>query len=150
MLLSAMAVGLWAQSTFGSIVGTVQDATGAPMPEVSLAIGNLDENTERTLISDDKGGFQVSNLQPGAYEVSASKSGFAGAKTSRPTLDARQQSQVDLKMEVAISSTSVEVSDAAAIVNTENGIIGDTKNFNQVVQLPMNYPAGAIRLCPPW
>ena len=44
---------------------------------------------------------------------------------------------------IATVSTSIEVSDAAAIVNTENGTIGDTKKFNQVVQLPMNYRGGS-------
>jgi hypothetical protein len=117
----------------------VHDASGSPMPAVELAIKNLDENTERTLTSDTKGDFQALNLQPAAYEITASKSGFTSAKTSRLTLDARQQLRVDLKMEVAAVSTSIEVSDAAAIVNTENGTIGDTKKFNQVVQLPMNY-----------
>ncbi|HEY1947342.1 MAG TPA: TonB-dependent receptor [Bryobacteraceae bacterium] len=142
-LISFVQAGLWGQSTFGSIVGTVQDASGGPMPSVALAIKNLDENTERTLTSDEKGDFQALNLQPGAYEITASKNGFTSAKTSKLTLDARQQLRVDLKLEVAAVSTSIEVSDAAAIVNTENGTIGDTKKFNQVVQLPMNYRGGS-------
>ena len=142
-LLSAAHVHSLAQSTFGSITGTVQDASGAPMPSVSVAIKNLNENMERTLTSDAKGDFQALNLQPGAYEITAAKSGFTSAKTSRLTLDARQQLRVDLKLEVATVSTSIEVSDAAAIVNTENGTIGDTKKFNQVVQLPMNYRGGS-------
>jgi hypothetical protein len=42
-------------------------------------------------------------------------------------------------MQVASVGQSVEVSAAAAIVNTESGTLGDTKNFNPVVQLPVNY-----------
>ncbi|HMF74816.1 MAG TPA: carboxypeptidase-like regulatory domain-containing protein, partial [Bryobacteraceae bacterium] len=142
-LLSAVPAGLWAQSTFGSIVGTVQDASESGVPSVALSIKNLEENAERTFVSDANGGFQALNLRPGTYQITASKSGFTSAKTATLTLDARQQLRVDLKLEVAAVSTSVEVTDAAAIVNTENGTIGDTKKFNQVVQLPMNYRGGS-------
>lgn len=72
-----------------------------------------------------------------------SKSGFKDSKSGTLTLDARQQLRVDLKLELAEMTTSVEVSDSAAVVNTENGTIGDTKKFNQVVQLPMNYRGGS-------
>ena len=132
-----------AQSTFGSIVGTVQDATGGTVPEVTLTVKSLDDNSSRTALSDASGAFQALNLRPGSYEITASKNGFSDSRTGKLTLDARQQMRVDIKLEVAAVSTSVDVADTAAIVNTENGTIGDTKKFNQVVQLPMNYRGGS-------
>ena len=132
-----------AQSTFGSIVGTVQDASGATVPDVALTVKNLDDNSSRTIVSDAAGAFQALNLRPASYEITASKSGFTDSRTGKLALDARQQLRVDVKLEVAAISTSVEVSDTAAIVNTESGTIGDTKKFNQVVQLPMNYRGGS-------
>jgi hypothetical protein len=129
------------QSTFGSIVGTAVDGTGAVIPGVILTVTNLDDNSTRSVVAEN-GTFQALNLRPGSYRISASKSGFADSKTAALTLDARQQLRVDIKLEVAAVATTVEVSDAAAIVNTENGTIGDTKKFNQVVQLPMNYRGG--------
>jgi len=128
-----------AQSTFGSIVGTVQDASGAAMPGVTLTVRNLDDNNTRAAVSDTAGAYQALNLRPGSYEISASKEGFTDSKTGKLSLDARQQLRVDIKLDVAAVATSVEVADTAAIVDTENGTIGDTKKFNQVVQLPVNY-----------
>jgi len=132
-----------AQSTFGSIVGTVQDASGGAVPEVTLTVKSLDDNSSRVAVSDPAGVFQALNLRPGSYEITASKNGFSDSRTGKLTLDARQQMRVELKLEVAAVSTSVDVADSAAIVNTENGTIGDTKKFNQVVQLPMNYRGGS-------
>ncbi len=132
-----------AQSTFGSIVGTVQDASGSAVPEVTLTVKNLDDNSSRIALSDASGAFQALNLRPGSYEITASKDGFSDSRTGKLTLDARQQMRVDMKLEVAAVSTTVDVADTAAIVNTENGTIGDTKKFNQVVQLPMNYRGGS-------
>jgi len=141
--LSTLERHLHAQSTFGSIVGTVQDASGGSVPEVTLTVKNLDDNSSRTAVSDASGAFQALNLRPGSYEIMASKSGFSDSRTGKLTLDARQQLRVDMKLDIAAVSTSVEVADSAAIVNTENGTIGDTKKFNQVVQLPMNYRGGS-------
>ncbi len=141
-LLAPIQSNLDAQSTFGSIVGTVEDDSGSVVGDAAIAMKSLDENTSRTATTDASGLFQLLNLRPGSYEVTVSKSGFKDAKSGTLTLDARQQLRVDLKLELAEFTTSVEVSDAAAIVNTENGTIGDTKKFTQVVQLPMNYRGG--------
>jgi hypothetical protein len=129
----------YAQSTFGSIIGTVQDASGAAIPGVSVQVKNLDDSTSRATLTDAAGGYQILNLRPGPYEVTASKENFASATIAGVALDARQQLRADLKLELAEVTQTVSVEAEAAAVNTENAIIGDTKNFKQVVQLPMNY-----------
>ena len=139
LLLGYAGPNLRAQSTFGSIVGSVQDASGGAIPEAMVTVKNLEENSTRSAASDASGTFQMLNLRPGSYQLVVSKAGFTDAKSGTIMLDARQQLRVDMKLELASVSTTVEVSDSAAVVNTENGVIGDTKNFNQVVQLPMNY-----------
>jgi hypothetical protein len=131
-----------AQSTFGSIVGTAQDSSGAPIPGVAVKIRNLDDNTNRATLTDNSGDYQILNLKPGAYEIAGSKESFSDLKIGNITLVARQQLRADLKLEVAGVTQTVSVEASAAVVNTENGIIGDTKSFNQVVQLPMNYRGG--------
>jgi Carboxypeptidase regulatory-like domain len=129
------------QSTFGSIVGSTVDASGAALPGVMLTVRNLDDNSSRSIVSEN-GTFQALNLKPGHYQITAAKDGFADSKTANLALDARQQLRVEMKLDLAAVATTVEVADTAAIVNTENGTIGDTKKFNQVVQLPMNYRGG--------
>ena len=133
---------LRAQSTFGSVIGTVQDASGAPMPGVAVKIKNLNDNTTRATLTDTGGEYQILNLRPGTYEIVASKESFATATLASVTLDARQQLRADLKLELAGVREAVTVEAEAAAVNTENAAIGDTKNFHQVVQLPMNYRGG--------
>ena len=44
-----------AQSTFGSIVGTVQDASGAIIPGCVVELTNVSENTARKAASNDAG-----------------------------------------------------------------------------------------------
>src|SRR5215470_8049911 len=78
------------QSTFGTIVGTVKDSSGAAIPATRIAVRNLDENTTRTVTSDDQGLFEILNLKPGPYEVVAVKPGFASSRLAHVLLDARQ------------------------------------------------------------
>jgi len=43
---------VFSQSTFGSIVGTVLDSSGAVIPGASIRLTNVDENTSRAVESD--------------------------------------------------------------------------------------------------
>ena len=75
--------------------------------------------------------------------MTASAANFVDKTPTGLTLDARQQLRAELKLQMGGSQQTVEVQAAdASTVNTENGTIGDTKKFNQVVQLPMNYRGG--------
>lgn len=131
-----------AQSTFGGIVGTILDATGAAVADVVVEARNLEENTTRSTVSNSQGLYQILNLKPGKYELLAKKPGFAVAKVPSVDLDARQTLRADMTLDVANMQQTVSVEAAAATVNTENGTIGDSKNFAQVTQLPVNYRGG--------
>jgi len=133
----------YAQSTFGSIIGTVQDPSGAVVSGALVHVENMDDNTRRETRTNDAGEYLVLNLNPGSYSITASATNFVDKTLSKVALDARQQVRADMKLQLAGSQTTVEVEAAdVAAVNTENGAIGDTKKFNQVVQLPMNYRGG--------
>jgi hypothetical protein len=58
-----------AQSTFGSIVGTVKDASGALVPGASVKLTNSGTGAERTVITDQHGDYSFLNLNPGRYQV---------------------------------------------------------------------------------
>ena len=139
LLMAVALTPIKAQSTFGTIVGVVQDQSQAAISEVQIEAKNLDDNTLRSVVSSADGSFQIPNLKPGRYQIVAVKEEFNSVRIAALQLDARQTARADITLQVATVGQSVEVSDAAAIVNTESGTLGDTKNFNQVVQLPVNY-----------
>jgi hypothetical protein len=89
------------QSTFGSIVGTVRDASGAAIPEVSLRITNLHDNTVRTIVSGPAGEYRVPELAPGSYEVVAAKAGLGFSQVFTLTLAAGEQFRADFKPSAA-------------------------------------------------
>src|ERR1043166_248663 len=65
-----------AQTVTGRIVGPIHDAQGAVIPGLSVSAKNLETGAERTAVSDESGGFIVTNIPAGSYEVTASLTGF--------------------------------------------------------------------------
>jgi Carboxypeptidase regulatory-like domain len=138
------------QSTFGSIVGTVQDPSGSSVPGANILVTDLDASTTRSAVSASNGLYQFLNLKPGRYSVKADKPGFATAKLSEMTLDARQERRLDLTLGLANVTQSVIIEATGATINTENATIANTMNNQTVTELPANYrgsstsPLGAI------
>jgi hypothetical protein len=132
----------WAtgQSTFGGIVGVVKDPSQGAVAGAQLTLTSLDDGSQRNAGTDGNGGFEFVNLRAGHYELVLHADGFADYKVSSLQLDARQSLRLDVSLKLASSSQSIEVNgDAGPVINTENGTIGDTKNFQQITGLPVNY-----------
>lgn len=128
-----------AQSTFGSIVGTVQDQTGAVIGQTSVTVRNVDENISQTQESNGSGEFLFLNLKPGTYEISSSRNGFSRIQVSDIHLEARQERRVILQLSIEKVRQEVEVKAGVATINTENATIADSKDGQQVAELPVNY-----------
>src|SRR5580700_5446694 len=144
----------YAQSTFADIRGTTRDPAGLALPQAVVTLRNLDENTTRSAITDDSGGYLFENLKPARYEVSASKTGFAASSTATIELTARQSARIDVTLSIERLQQTVNVESAAEQINTENATVGDTRGTDQLVQMPLNFraqttsPLAALALSP--
>jgi hypothetical protein len=128
------------QSTFGSIVGVVKDPGEGTIADAQITLTNLDDHAQRNTSADSNGAFEFVNLKPGHYELVAHADGFSDYKVSSLQLDARQNLRLDVALKLATSAQTIEVrSDRGPVINTENGTIGDTKDFQQITALPVNY-----------
>ncbi len=134
-----VSVQVQAQSTFGGIVGSVRDVTGAVVPGALIEVRNIDENTTRQAETNGQGLYEALNLIPGDYEIVAAKPGFSNVKIERIHLDARQTIRADVQLELASVQASVVVRSDTPSINTENATIADTKTSQQVTELPINY-----------
>ena len=143
-----------AQSTFGSIRGTVQDASSAVIPGALVTVHSLDENFERQVTTNDAGDFVIENLKAGHYRLTAHREGLSDAVVNSVTLDARQDLRVPITLKIAATSTVVEVNDQVVQINTENGTLSDSIDNQQITGLPLNNratttsPLGALVLSP--
>lgn len=142
------------QSTFGSITGTVQDASGAVIPGAVVTVHSLDQNFDRQEATDDAGEFTVEDLQPGHYSVTVTHKGFSKATVPSTQLDARQELRIPVTLSVALQTTEVVVNAGASQIDTEDATLGDSQNNQMITQLPLNdratttSPLGSLTLSP--
>jgi hypothetical protein len=130
-----------AQSTFGSIRGVVLDATGAAIPNTNVTLHSIDTNSDRVVVSDASGAYALENVLAGSYSLRANHDGFTDSVVNGIVLKARQDSRYTLTMSVASDSRTVQVTSSPDQIDTENGVIGDSKGTVEIGELPLNFRA---------
>ena len=127
-----------AQSPQAAIVGVLRDATGAVVPEASIAIRNSGTNAVRQVKSDREGRFSVPNLDPGIYEVTAEVAGFQTLHETGFELQVNQTARLELTLKLGSVSETVEVTAQTPLINTENATKGDVLVSQEISELPLN------------
>jgi hypothetical protein len=126
-----------AQSTFGTMLGTVNDTSGALIAHASVLITNIDENTTRVVETDTRGEYQAANMKPGKFRVQVTAQGFETYTTSDIVLTARQTLRVDATLSVGKLTEAVTVSSAGAIAS-ETQTIASAIGSERILSLPTN------------
>ena len=67
---------LYGQSTNGSIGGTIEDATQALIPGVTVTATNVNTGVASTSLTNETGAYNFPNLPPGQYKVTAELPSF--------------------------------------------------------------------------
>src|SRR6266436_3300889 len=132
----------WAsgQSTFGDILGVVKDPSQGTVLAAQVVLTRLEDKSEHSAATDADGAFHFVNLRPGHYDLLVSATGFAEFKISFAQLDARQTIRFDVALKLASAAQTIEVGgESGPVINTENATIGDSKSFQQITSLPVNY-----------
>ncbi len=127
-----------AQESSGKIVGTIADELGAVVPGAKVTVTNTGTKITRETITDEDGSFQILSVPVGKYQVSVERSGFKKAASGEQTLNINQTLKFDIKLEVGSQSEVVDVTSAAALVETANPTLGQTVSERSVVNLPLN------------
>jgi len=82
-----------AQTTFGSITGTVVDQSGATIPGVVVTIVNDGTGVQRSVTTKETGVFNVADLPVGSYRVRVESKGFSGSASGHPGILAATQAE---------------------------------------------------------
>ena len=129
-----------AQQTTASLVGNVTDSSGAAVAGATVSATNTNTNAIRTTQTESDGKYSIPSLAPGPYAVSVAMTGFATAKLSGIVLDAAQTGRHDFSLALGevTNTITVEASQAAAQLQTENGAVGEVIDGKKIVDLPLN------------
>lgn len=130
VLVAALALGtvsLFAQTTTGTLRGTVRDTSGAVLPgatvEVSGAAGT------QVVVADANGQYRFQALTPGVYALKATLNGFKSIVMERLGVEVGRTFDVDLRLEVGAVAETVTVSGESPLIDTSQSAV--TVNYNQ-------------------
>jgi len=129
---------LLAQTTVGSIVGTVKDPSGAVLPGAAITVTNEATAIAREATSNPAGDFAVLNLLPGRYTVSARLQGFKTWTATGIEVRLNQSTTVDITLELGPITQSVEVVGAVPLLQTVESTVGNVVDQRRVQELPLN------------
>ncbi|MCL5005454.1 MAG: carboxypeptidase-like regulatory domain-containing protein [Acidobacteria bacterium] len=143
-MLAILPGALRAQSTFGTLLGTVKDASRAVIPGAKVVIKNTDEGSLRTVETDASGNYELVDAQPGHYSVVVSKPGFQTSQVTGLLLTSRQTLRADVTLRLGEVTQSVTVSGKSmGVIATDTPTISANFQHLQITNLPTNYRASA-------
>ncbi len=109
----------WTQVLYGSLTGTVTDPSGASVPGTRIQVQSINTGITKEAVTDDRGSFQVGDLQQGVYKVTLEAHGFAVATITDVHVDQNQVRRLDIGLQLASTGQDVTVSAAAATLQTD-------------------------------
>lgn len=134
LLLSAPA--LFAQTlTSGDITGTVTDQSGGVMAQVKIELKNRATGAAQATESNSQGLYRFSFLPPGSYTVTARAPNFMSVEKVVP-VQVGQITSVDIQLAIKSAAASIEVSEIAIGVQTDNANLSTGITQQQLATLP--------------
>src|SRR5881397_1372257 len=127
-----------AQTSTATILGTVKDTSGALIPGVSITVKHTEIGLTRSVVSGERGAYNVPLLPVGAYEITITMPGFKQQVRSGINLVVGQEAVVDLTLEVGAIGEQVTVTEEAPLVNTTTSSTSGVITEQQVKDLPLN------------
>ncbi len=121
----------------GEITGTVTDPSGAAISGATVQIGNTDTGYKQSTKTGETGLYRFTVLPLGTYEIEVQASGFGTTRRTGIALTAGATATMDITVNVAGTTTMVDVTATAAITEPSRIDLGVTLSENMTRNLPL-------------
>src|SRR6516164_366568 len=136
-VLSLLTLPVFGQSTStGTVVGQVIDETSAPVAGATVTLIDLTTSANKTTTTNESGRYIFVNVNPGTYDLTIEKTGFAVAKFTQQEVSIGRQLTVDAKLKLGEVSQTVVVEATGSNLQTLNSSVGTTIGFQNLQELP--------------
>lgn len=129
---------LYGQSTTAKITGRVADPSGAAIAGAVVVVSNSQTHGTWHTTSNSEGLFTVPQLEPGPYQITVQRKGFARVVRTGITLVVDQIAQINFTLKVGSVNQTVQVSGDAPLLATSNPTVGEVVGEKQIEALPLN------------
>ena len=121
-----------------TITGIVHDASGGRIPHAYVAVRRTGSPAHLETTSNDAGEFLVQAPGPGSYRIEITAVGFDPRAATVDLSEAQSTTNLDLTMEIAKLTETVEVSADTLAAETTSTQMGETLNTQKIESVPLN------------
>jgi hypothetical protein len=145
-----MAASVLGQTSFGRLVGSVVDPSGAAVAGATVNITDAATGRVLTVQSGGDGTFSVGQLPVGTYTVTVTAPGFKTFSATQVKIDVARDYSLNVTLEAGGVEETVTVVAGADVLNATNAELSNTVGTRQIQELPLNgrNPLALISLQP--
>ena len=121
-----------------SIIGNVEDASGAAVNGATITVKSEETGAIRTVSTGADGSFQVLSLPLGLQEVKAEKQGFKSVVRTGINLEVGQEAVVNVRLEVGELTQQIAIVGETPAVNVTPSSVSGIVGEREIKDLPLN------------
>jgi hypothetical protein len=125
----------YGQGFQGGIRGAIKDSGGV-IPGVEVTLTNARTNISRNTVTNERGEYVFTNVDPGSYELKATLTGYKTIDRRDIPLGTQQFITLDLTLEVGAIEENITVTGQSPIIETSNASQGTVLDSQALQTLP--------------
>jgi hypothetical protein len=120
----------------GDLTGTVTDPSAASLPNAEVTLQNAGTSATQTVATNTQGVYRFAFIPPGTYSVTVAAPGFRNARQTHLQVVAGQSTTADFQLVLAAATETVDVTEHAAGVQTENADTVTNYSADRILDIP--------------
>lgn len=129
---------LQAQTSYGSVVGTVIDTSGATVLGATINLANDGTGTTESTTTGDGGTYSFLNLNPGTYTLAVTQPGFQSYRRRQVDVQIGGLTRVDVTLRVGDVTQTLTVTSMASDLHTDSATLDGVIEGQQILEAPLN------------
>ena len=138
LLFFSLASTVFAQSDTGVLFGVITDPAARTILGARLTLRNEATGATREYVTDERGVYFFTFLQPGNYSLQLQADGFKQYQDNDVRIQVAQVSRIDISVEIGNTKEILDISGLGTSLNTENASQGTVVGQEKIAALPLN------------
>src|SRR6266699_1526853 len=128
----------FAQSSTGSISGTVTDQNHAVVLGATVVAKNIETGFVRSAATNSSGLYRLTDIPPGPYEIAIEAATFKRFGRKGITIDVGQSATIDAVLELGAIEDSVIVNEDASMLKSSTAEVSTRFDSRRLSELPIS------------
>ncbi|MBB5339404.1 TonB-dependent receptor [Tunturiibacter gelidoferens] len=137
LLVLALSPCVFGQAVNATLLGTINDPTGATVPGVKVTVIEAATGAVHQTVTNESGNYTIPDLPPGTYNITAEAPGFKKDTHQNIDLLTNSSTRIDISMVTGSVSETVLVTTAPPLLQTDRADISTKIESKQVADLPL-------------